>query len=175
MLGLLAGLAGVALFTSGISRRVALNAVNAKLLGEGKPLVPTLPARLMKSAAWPILIARAEELLASRASELITARDQALTATQAKTAFLSNTSHELRTPLNSVLGFTQLLELSDLSDEDRDSVERILGAGRHLLALINELIDIARIESGELNLSRRAGLGPSARRGGQPSPGSPRR
>ena len=98
-------------------------------------------------------LARAEELLASRASELITARDQALTATQAKTAFLSNTSHELRTPLNSVLGFTQLLELSDLSDEDRDSVERILGAGRHLLALINELIDIARIESGELNLS----------------------
>ncbi len=81
------------------------------------------------------------------------ARDQALTATQAKTAFLSNTSHELRTPLNSVLGFTQLLEMSDLGEEDSDSVLRILGAGRHLLALINELIDIARIESGELGLS----------------------
>jgi CheY-like chemotaxis protein len=76
-----------------------------------------------------------------------------VSATRGKNAFLSSTSHELRTPLNSVLGFTQLLEMSDLSDEDRDSVERILGAGRHLLALINELIDIARIESGELSLS----------------------
>jgi CheY-like chemotaxis protein/two-component sensor histidine kinase len=74
-------------------------------------------------------------------------------ATQAKNTFLSSTSHELRTPLNSVLGFAQLLQLSELSDEDSDSVERILGAGRHLLALINELIDIARIESGDLSLS----------------------
>jgi signal transduction histidine kinase/ActR/RegA family two-component response regulator len=151
-LGLLAGLAGVALFTSGVSRRVAVNAANAKLLGEGKPLKPTV-----RSADEIGLVAdslaQAEELLASRAAELVTARDQALTATQAKTAFLSNTSHELRTPLNSVLGFAQLLEISDLGDEDRDSVQRILGAGRHLLALINELIDIARIESGELSLS----------------------
>jgi len=151
-LGLLAGLVGIALFTSGITRRVAMNAVNAKLLGEGKPLKPTVRAadeigRVADS------LTRAEELLVSHRSSLMTARDQALTATQAKTAFLSNTSHELRTPLNSVLGFTQLLEMSDLSDEDRDSVGRILGAGRHLLALINELIDIARIESGELSLS----------------------
>ncbi len=81
------------------------------------------------------------------------ARDDALKANQAKNAFLSSTSHELRTPLNSILGFTQLLELSDLTGEDQESVERILAAGRHLLALINELIDIARIESGELSVS----------------------
>jgi signal transduction histidine kinase/CheY-like chemotaxis protein len=152
VLGLLAGLVGVALFTTGITRRVALNAVNAKRLGEGKPLEPTVRSadeigRVADS------LTRAEDLLERRAAELVTARDQALTATHAKTAFLSNTSHELRTPLNSVLGFTQLLEMSDLGDEDRDSVGRILGAGRHLLALINELIDIARIESGELSLS----------------------
>jgi CheY-like chemotaxis protein/anti-sigma regulatory factor (Ser/Thr protein kinase) len=76
-----------------------------------------------------------------------------MNATEAKNSFLSSTSHELRTPLNSILGFTQLLQMSDLSDEDMDGVERILGAGRHLLALINELIDIARIESGDLSLS----------------------
>ena len=76
-----------------------------------------------------------------------------MTATQAKNAFLSSTSHELRTPLNAVLGFAQLLQLSDLSQEDQDGVERILAAGHHLLALINELIDIARIESGEFSLS----------------------
>ena len=74
-------------------------------------------------------------------------------ATQAKNSFLSSTSHELRTPLNSILGFAQLLQMSELSGEDSDGVERILGAGRHLLALINELIDIARIESGDLSLS----------------------
>ncbi|HEX3922206.1 MAG TPA: ATP-binding protein [Streptosporangiaceae bacterium] len=152
VLGLLAGLLGVALFTSGVSRRVAMNAANAKLLGEGKPLNPTADAadeigRVADS------LAQAEDLLARRAADLVAARDQALIATQAKTAFLSNTSHELRTPLNSILGFTQLLEMSDLGDEDRDCVQRILGAGRHLLALINELIDIARIESGELSLS----------------------
>jgi signal transduction histidine kinase/CheY-like chemotaxis protein len=129
-----------------------MNALNAKLLGEGEPLEPTARSadeigRVADS------LTRAEELLVSQRSKLMSARDQALTATHAKTAFLSNTSHELRTPLNSVLGFTQLLEMSDLSDEDQDSVQRILGAGRHLLALINELIDIARIESGELSLS----------------------
>ncbi|HEX7994227.1 MAG TPA: ATP-binding protein, partial [Streptosporangiaceae bacterium] len=98
-------------------------------------------------------LASAERLLASRSAELVTARDEALKANQAKNAFLSSTSHELRTPLNSILGFTQLLELSDLGPEDQESVQRILAAGRHLLGLINELIDVARIESGELSVS----------------------
>jgi CheY-like chemotaxis protein len=96
---------------------------------------------------------RAEALLAKRTAELTTARDTAMKATQAKNSFLSSTSHELRTPLNSILGFAQLLQLSELSEEDNDGVDRILGAGRHLLALINELIDIARIESGDLGMS----------------------
>jgi len=74
-------------------------------------------------------------------------------ATQAKNSFLSSTSHELRTPMNAILGFAQLIQMSELSEEDNDGVERILGAGHHLLALINELIDIARIESGDLGLS----------------------
>ena len=152
LLGLLAGLAGVALFTSGIARRVAANAANADRLGKGQPLEPRPHAddeigRLSKAHV------RAEKLLASRAAELMAARDAALKATQAKNTFLSSTSHELRTPLNSVLGFAQLLLLSDLSDEDREGAEQILAAGRHLLVLINELIDIARIESGDLSLS----------------------
>jgi signal transduction histidine kinase len=152
VLGLLTGLAGVALFTSGIARRVGMNAENARRLGEGQPLEPILFAgdeigRVGESHL------RAEALLASRAADLIAARDTAMRATQAKNSFLSSTSHELRTPLNSILGFAQLLQLSELSEEDRDSVERILGAGRHLLALINEVIDIARIESGDLGMS----------------------
>ncbi len=95
----------------------------------------------------------AEALLARRAAQLTAARDVAVKATQAKNTFLSSTSHELRTPLNAILGFAQLLQMSDLSDEDSDGIDRILSAGHHLLALINELIDIARIESGDLSLS----------------------
>jgi signal transduction histidine kinase/ActR/RegA family two-component response regulator len=151
-LGLLAGLAGVALFTSGISSRVRANALNAGRLGAGQRLEPV--PRAGDEIGWlSESLSRTEGLLASRNTELTTAMHAATSATQAKNSFLSSTSHELRTPLNSILGFTQLLEMSELSDEDADSVGRILGAGRHLLALINELIDIARIESGDLSLS----------------------
>jgi signal transduction histidine kinase/ActR/RegA family two-component response regulator len=151
-LGLLGGMAGVALFTSGIGRRLRRAAENARRLGEGEPLAPIIYADdEIAGLAKSLLVA--EELLASRAAELVTARDAAVQATQAKNSFLSSTSHELRTPLNSILGFAQLLEMSELSADDSDGVERILGAGRHLLALINELIDIARIESGDLSLS----------------------
>jgi signal transduction histidine kinase/ActR/RegA family two-component response regulator len=151
-LGLLAGLAGIALFTSGIARRVGAIAENAGRLGEGEPLEPIPPAADEIGLVGESHL-KAEKLLASRAAQLTTARDAAMKATRAKNSFLSSTSHELRTPLNAILGFTQLLQMSELSDEDSQSVERILGAGRHLLALINELIDIARIESGDLSLS----------------------
>jgi signal transduction histidine kinase/ActR/RegA family two-component response regulator len=152
VLGLLAGLGGVALFASGIVSRVGMNVANAGRLGEGLPLEPVAYAgdeigRLAESHL------RAEALLTRRTRELTAARDTAMRATQVKNSFLSSTSHELRTPLNSILGFAQLLQLSELTAEDNDGVDRILGAGRHLLALINELIDIARIESGDLGLS----------------------
>jgi len=151
-LGLLTGLAGVAFVTSGIARRLGAVAENARRLGEGQPLEPAIYAtdeigRMTQSHF------RAEALLARRTAELIAARDAAMRASQAKNTFLSSTSHELRTPLNAILGFAQLLGLSELGEEDSDGVTRILAAGRHLLALINELIDIARIESGDLGMS----------------------
>ena len=62
-------------------------------------------------------------------------------------------SHELRTPLNAILGFAQLLELDAASAEQQESVGQILRAGRHLLGLINEILDISRIEAGRLQLS----------------------
>jgi signal transduction histidine kinase/ActR/RegA family two-component response regulator len=151
-LGVLAGIAGTALFASGISTRLSAATGNARRLGHGQPLEPVRASRdeLGRVADSHV---QASDLLTRREQELTAARDEALHATQVKSAFLSRTSHELRTPLNSVLGFAQLLQLSDLAQDDRDSAERILEAGRHLLALINELIDIARIESGQLSLS----------------------
>jgi len=85
--------------------------------------------------------------------ELLKAKEHAEKANRAKSAFLSRMSHELRTPLNAIIGFAQLLELEDLSPIERESTEYILKAGRHLADLINEVLDIARIESGRQNLS----------------------
>jgi len=74
-------------------------------------------------------------------------------ANQAKSEFLSRMSHELRTPLNAVLGFAQLLEMDALSPEQQQHVQHILKGGRHLLTLINEVLDIARIEAGRMTFS----------------------
>jgi len=84
------------------------------------------------------------------------ARDQARDASRLKTEFLSRISHELRTPLNAILGFGQLLQLDDLTEEQRESVDQMLRGGRHLLGLINEVLDISRIETGSLALSLEA-------------------
>jgi PAS domain S-box-containing protein len=86
--------------------------------------------------------------------ELRQARDEAEHANRAKSAFLSRTSHELRTPLNAVIGFAQVLEMNkQLEGDDQESVEEILRAGRHLLELINEILDISGVDSGQLQLS----------------------
>ena len=73
-------------------------------------------------------------------------------ASQAKSEFLSRMSHELRTPLNAVLGFSQLLQMDELPATEADEVDYILRSGRHLLDLIDGVLDIARIESGRLEL-----------------------
>ena len=80
-------------------------------------------------------------------------RETAEQASRAKSDFLSRMSHELRTPLNSILGFAQLLQMDDLPGQQADAVDHILRAGRHLLDLIDEVLDIARIESGYLELT----------------------
>ena len=81
------------------------------------------------------------------------ARLEAERANRAKSDFLSRMSHDLRTPLNAILGFAQLLDLDELGDEKKESVRQILHGGEHLLALINEVLDIARIEAGHLSLT----------------------
>jgi PAS domain S-box-containing protein len=84
------------------------------------------------------------------------AQQEAEDANRAKSDFLSRMSHDLRTPLNAVLGFAQLLSADALSDSQRECTHQILKGGGHLLDLINEVLDIARIESGRLSLSPEA-------------------
>ncbi len=91
----------------------------------------------------------------TRLRELRQAAEQ---ASRAKSEFLSRMSHELRTPLNAILGFSQLLEMDDLALPQAEAVDHILRAGRHLLQLIDEVLDIARIETGHLELAVRAVL-----------------
>src|SRR5947209_11581759 len=74
-------------------------------------------------------------------------------ASKAKSEFLSRMSHELRTPLNAILGFGQLLERQEPTPVQKNRIAHILSAGRHLLNLINEILDIARVESGRFQLS----------------------
>jgi PAS domain S-box-containing protein len=85
--------------------------------------------------------------------ELEGTRRAAEEANRAKNEFLSRMSHELRTPLNVILGFAQLLAMEDLPRSQRENVDDILKAGKHLLELIDEVLDISRIESGRLSLS----------------------
>jgi PAS domain S-box-containing protein len=90
----------------------------------------------------------------SNRAALIEAKDTAERATQAKSAFLSSMSHELRTPMNAIIGFAQVLEYDDdLTADQQDSVHEILKGGHHLLALINEVLNLAKIEAGHIDLS----------------------
>jgi PAS domain S-box-containing protein len=81
------------------------------------------------------------------------AREQAELASRAKTEFLARMSHELRTPLNAILGFTQLMETETLGPSLAESVGHVSRAGKHLLSLINEVLDISRIDAGRFALS----------------------
>ena len=94
--------------------------------------------------------------LALANAELANAIDEARNANQAKSAFLSSMSHELRTPLNAILGFAQILTSEALPTSDAQKKEfasHILKSGRHLLTLINEILDLAKVESGTIPLS----------------------
>ncbi|HMQ73920.1 MAG TPA: PAS domain S-box protein, partial [Rubrivivax sp.] len=98
-----------------------------------------------------------EAQVAARTAELVAARDAAEQASRAKSEFLASMSHELRTPLNAILGFGQLIELDRaLGVRTQTHVREVLRAGRHLLRLINEVLDLAQVESGRLVISPEA-------------------
>jgi signal transduction histidine kinase/ActR/RegA family two-component response regulator len=95
-----------------------------------------------------------ERRVEQRTEQLNAAKEEAERANQAKSEFLSRMSHELRTPLNAILGFGQLLEFETTAQPAQAGhVREILRAGNHLLELIDEVLDLARVESGRLSVS----------------------
>jgi signal transduction histidine kinase/ActR/RegA family two-component response regulator len=149
--GVLGGVLSMAAFTRGVARRLQRLREDADSLRNNQPLgaVDTSGDELgVISRRLHEAVRRQRELVA----ELQAARRAAEVASDEKTRFLSRMSHELRTPLNAVLGFAQLLEM-DAQPDQRASLGQIRRAGRHLLQLINEVLDISRIESGQLALS----------------------
>ena len=85
-------------------------------------------------------------------AEILKSQEAAEKANQAKSEFLSRMSHELRTPMNSIIGFGQLLNMGELNPKQKKSVNHILNSGKHLLDLIDEVLEISRIEAGKLVL-----------------------
>ncbi|HZC46300.1 MAG TPA: ATP-binding protein, partial [Candidatus Acidoferrum sp.] len=99
-----------------------------------------------------IAVCRAISHLKETERELIETREQALAASRAKSEFLSSMSHEIRTPLNAILGMTELLLETPYNPEQRRYLNTMMDNGNALLSLINDVLDLARVESGKLTL-----------------------
>lgn len=150
--GVVGSLIGVWLFTQTIVARVKTIRDSAIHLVKGEPLaLPSISRDELGELTSEL--EHASQLLTQSAQEAHLARVDAEEASAAKSNFLSRTSHELRTPLNAILGFAQILENDLPEGRQKDSATLIHNAGQHLLKLINEVLDISRIESGDISMS----------------------
>ena len=91
-----------------------------------------------------------EALVAQRTSELVAARLRAEAASRAKSTFLANMSHEIRTPMNAIIGLTHLLRRDAREPRQAEQLDKIDGAARHLLGIINDILDLSKIEAGKM-------------------------
>ncbi len=146
----------------GADKILVVTAGHGPLVGSVAQVVPgiALAGGLVLAVLLALLVqvltrrrAYALNLVGHRTRAMYQAQMAAEAANRSKSDFLSRMSHELRTPLNAVLGFSQLLELDELTPDQEQAVGQITKGGRHLLDLINEILDISQIETGTLAMS----------------------
>jgi PAS domain S-box-containing protein len=101
---------------------------------------------------WRLMLCQDVTARNKATAELAVARDAAIEASNMKSAFLANVSHEIRTPMNGVLGMTELLLGTSLDETQREYAEQVTTSGEHMLAIINDILDISKIETGRLEL-----------------------
>ncbi|SDH20287.1 response regulator [Propionivibrio dicarboxylicus] len=130
------------------------------MAGSTRVLIETVMSMYEQLASRTIQMTReigrrikAEEKLLLVQQELIRLHEAAMAASQCKSRFLSNMSHEIRTPMNGVLGIAQLLRRTPLTPQQGDYLDKIETSGRHLLALVNDVLDFSRIEAGKMPLN----------------------
>lgn len=152
ILGIGAAMTTATLFSNDLIRRIQILGRNAKLLAQGATPTP-LPRWSDELGELGDRLQTASNLLSERAEEAQRAREEAENANRAKTDFLSRISHELRTPLNAILGFSKLMRHELASEQHQRQCQHVIDAGQHLLELVDDVMDISRIETGSLDLN----------------------
>jgi signal transduction histidine kinase len=164
-IGLAVAMLGAALIARGVSRPIELLAATARRIAGGDYSAPPAVAQSDEIGALSGAIDTMVQAIADRqrrletaASALEFARDEAVRANAAKSQFLANMSHELRTPLNAVIGFGDMIHgqlLGPIGNERYIEYARdIRDSGAHLLSLVEEVLDLAKVEAGTLQLTR---------------------
>jgi len=121
-----------------------------------RELIELVGQRTQKLREHEVELQNAKEVAENAKQAAESALEKAETANRAKTAFLANMSHELRTPINSILGYAQILRRMNAEAGQKAKLETILSSGGHLLEMINEVLDLSRVESGKVSISLQA-------------------
>jgi signal transduction histidine kinase/CheY-like chemotaxis protein/ligand-binding sensor domain-containing protein len=127
---------------------------NKILIEKNKDLQKEVNNKLIAEQALNRYKEQLEEIVENRTQELKFQKERAESADKMKTAFLSNMSHEIRTPISNVIGLNNLLQKTNPDEKQKNYINKINSTAQHLLQIINDLLDIAKIESGKMELEK---------------------